>query len=99
MLKLPAKAEHVENSVMDKWYNLAAGITMDGVPIVKSNFGDLGLLDGNRIVFPPAHGIRYVCSPSISCSLLIPFCTVHNMYCGKTCSVQRTGNYFAYNAL
>ncbi|SJL14876.1 uncharacterized protein ARMOST_18351 [Armillaria ostoyae] len=44
VLKLPAKPEHVEDSVVDKWYE-TMGISLDDVVVIKLHFEDLAFSD------------------------------------------------------
>ncbi|SJL14881.1 uncharacterized protein ARMOST_18357 [Armillaria ostoyae] len=45
VLKLPAKPEQVEDSVVDKWCE-TMGISLDDVVVIKLHFEDLAFSDG-----------------------------------------------------
>ncbi|PBK83000.1 hypothetical protein ARMGADRAFT_682596 [Armillaria gallica] len=45
VLKLPAKPEHAEDSVVDKWCE-TMGISLDDVVVIKLHFEDLAFSDG-----------------------------------------------------
>ncbi|KAK0219431.1 hypothetical protein EDD85DRAFT_346842 [Armillaria nabsnona] len=45
ILKLPAKPEHVEDSMVDKWCE-TMGISLDDVVVIKLHFEDLAFSDG-----------------------------------------------------